>query len=372
MVILSILLILIVLWIGILIFRSTQQRKILKQVKENLTEKGLSEVEEVTLGGIKQSILIQTADISKPVLLVLHGGPAMPFPGVSSRGLDYAVNLSTHELVKHFVVVFWDQRGTGRSYHKSIPKESIHIEQFISDAAELVDYLRNRFQQEKIYLAAISFGSLIGLSVASRYPEKIRGYIGIAQIVNWMKSDLLNYDWAMNHAKKTNNRKAIKQLTNVGRPPYQSFQQWGVLRGWIMKFGGLIYKNDQVKGPSLLNSIKTMFQSPDYKWKDIMNTIIKFPFSYSLQMIRDLSAVDFFRTVKQVPFPVLFVHGTHDFNVSGKILEEYYHELSAPAGKELHWLEKSAHIFHEEDAKVVEKLIIDFAHKQKINVLTKN
>ncbi|CAI9394889.1 hypothetical protein BACSP_03943 [Bacillus sp. T2.9-1] len=46
----------------------------------------------------------------------------MPVPGVSNRGRDYALVMTTKELVKHFTVVFWDQRGTGKSYAKQIQK----------------------------------------------------------------------------------------------------------------------------------------------------------------------------------------------------------------------------------------------------------
>ncbi|WP_153125073.1 hypothetical protein [Peribacillus tepidiphilus] len=98
-----------------------------------IADTGIDRVEMVTLGGLNQSILIQAEDPTKPVLLFVHGGPCMPVPGVVSRGQDYAVATTTKELVKHFVVVFWDQRGAGKSFDQNIPAKSMKVEQFIND-----------------------------------------------------------------------------------------------------------------------------------------------------------------------------------------------------------------------------------------------
>lgn len=77
-----------------------------------IPETGIDCVEKIELGKMGQSILIQAEDRTNPVLLFVHGGPCMPVPGVVSRGQDYAICTMTKELVKHFVLVFWDQRGS--------------------------------------------------------------------------------------------------------------------------------------------------------------------------------------------------------------------------------------------------------------------
>lgn len=44
---------------------------------------------------------------------------------------------------------------------------------------------------QKIFLGAISWGTVLGLSAATRFPEKFHAYVGVAQIVNWAPSDEL-------------------------------------------------------------------------------------------------------------------------------------------------------------------------------------
>ncbi len=107
----------------------------------------ISSLEEIKLGGVNQYILIRGDNKNNTVLLFLHGGPAMP-----AMYLAYKFQGNSE---KKFVVVQWDRRGVGKSYSSEIPKASLNPEQLISDAKELILYLRKRFSKEKIYLVGI-------------------------------------------------------------------------------------------------------------------------------------------------------------------------------------------------------------------------
>jgi pimeloyl-ACP methyl ester carboxylesterase len=348
--------------ITLVVYRRYLQNQMIKNSRRLTANGGISSVEEIHLGGFKQQILIQGEDNKKPILLVLHGGPSMPMPGVSCRGVDWVFNLSISELRKNFIVVFWDQRGTGKSYHQKIPKSSMNIEQFISDANELIDWLRLKYRQDKIYLSGASWGSIIGLHLANRYPEKFHAYFGIAQIVNWAKSDEIAYDWLLKKAKKAKNQKAISELTEIGRPPYaKELAHWNLLRKWLFKLGGYIYEDHQIRHPGMGSLFKTMLKSPDYRLIDIWNTFFNgMKLSYTPQMMNDFRNYDAFSQIKKLDMPCYFFHGKHDRAISGSLLEEYFLQLEASKGKRLHWLEHSAHIFCPSDADYVEKLMINF------------
>lgn len=342
-------------------YRKHLQKQIILDTRHLTTHGGISSVEEVELGGLKQHILIQAEDKNKPVLLVLHGGPGMPIPGVSCRGVDWVFNLSTVELIKKFIVVFWDQRGTGKSYSSGIPKSSINLEQFISDANELVDWLRLKYCQDKIYLSGISWGSILGLNLANRYPGKIHAYFGIAQITNWEKSDEITYDWLMKKAKEDDNQKAIKELAKIGRPPYiKEIADWNLLRKWLFMSEGYILKNDHIQHPGMSSLFKTLLISPDYRLIDLWNTLYKgMKLSYTPQMLANFHNYNAFSQIKTLGVPCYFFHGKHDRAISDTLLEEYFSQLEAIKGKKLHWLENSAHIYCPEDARAIEKIIID-------------
>jgi pimeloyl-ACP methyl ester carboxylesterase len=325
---------------------------------------GVDSVERVVLGGVEQTILIQAVDTKKPVLLFVHGGPCMPIPGVVSRGQDYAVSTSTKELVKHFVVVFWDQRGAGKSFNKDLSAETLRVEQFIQDCSELIDILKNRFQREKVYLAAHSWGTIIGLSIASRYPEKLHGYVGISQILNWTNNDTLCYDWLKHKAEKANDQSTLKKLEEIGRPPFMKVKQWTDFRRPLIKYKSMIYSTETVKHPGISGAFKIFLNSSDYTLKDIFHTFYSsYNLTYTQELIEDFAKINL-EALTRIEVPIAFLHGKQDFHVDGRPVEEFFQKLEAPQGKEMVWFENSSHMFHPEDAKSIEKFLIDFANKR--------
>ena len=170
----------------------------------------VARMEYVELGGFRQWICVRGESVDRPLLLILHGGPGdaevLPF-----RRYDAG-------LEKDFIVVNWDQRGAGKSYSPSIPADSMTIEQILSDAHELVGYLKKSFGKEKIYLLGHSWGTLLGALLASRYPEDFHAYIGMGQWVSMGDNERLCYEFTLSEAQRRGDRKAIALLERIGTP----------------------------------------------------------------------------------------------------------------------------------------------------------
>ncbi|WP_040950549.1 alpha/beta hydrolase [Gorillibacterium massiliense] len=325
-----------------------------------ISQAGISEVERLTIGGTEQSLLIQTENPGSPVLLFIHGGPSMPIPGVSNRGSDYALVMTTRQLIKHFTVVFWDQRGTGKSYSKNIPKNTLRLKQFISDGLEVTDHLRRRFRQDKLHLVAHSWGSVIGLALAHANPENYHSYTGFSQIVNWAENDKLSYQWLMEAARERNDRKALKELADIGEPPYlESLDQWGALRKWQVKYRSMFYDAGDKGSATFFSGLNIMLRSPDYSLKDIFNSLVRgFKLSYTDELIHDLNTFDFFLEAPDLQVPALFIHGAKEKHVMPELLVRFYEDLDAPKGKKLLWSANSSHAFHLNDARENEQRLI--------------
>ncbi|MFD1705555.1 alpha/beta fold hydrolase [Siminovitchia sediminis] len=323
---------------------------------------GIDLIEQVTLGGVEQTILIQAINPEKPVLLFIHGGPCMPVPGVVSRGQDYAVATNTKKLVEHFVLVLWDQRGAGKSYNKTIPSESMRIEQFIEDSNELIDVLKERFNKDKVFLAGHSWGSIIGLSIASKYPDKLHAYIGISQIMNWTENDTLCYHWVKEKAKAANDKKTLAKLERIGKPPYvKNPKQFTDFRGPLIKYKSMIYESDKVKHPGMAGGIKLFLFSKDYTLKDIFHTFYSaYNLTYTQALIEDFANINL-HSIDRIEVPLYFLHGKHDVHVDRKPVERFLKKVEAPMGKEMVLYENSAHMFHPEDTRMIEDFIIRLA-----------
>ena len=76
----------------------------------------ISEEKYVLINGIEQWITIK-GNSSKPIILFIHGGPGSP--------ISPYVNVLYKDLEKDFIIVQWDQRGTGRTYGKNAPPEEL-------------------------------------------------------------------------------------------------------------------------------------------------------------------------------------------------------------------------------------------------------
>ena len=105
------------------------------------------------------------------------------------------------ELEKQFIVINWDQRGAGKSFSLKDFGANFTIEQFVSDAKEVIQYVLKRFNKQKLFLAGHSWGSIIGLNIAHQYPKYIEAYIGIGQIVHMKQNEELLYQHLIHSAK---------------------------------------------------------------------------------------------------------------------------------------------------------------------------
>ena len=156
----------------------------------------------VNINGIRQGMFVKSKDAKNPVLLYLHGG--MP---------EYFLNQRYPTCLEdYFTVVWWEQRGSGLSYSPSIPRETMTLDQMVSDTIELTNYLRNRFGKQKIYLMAHSGGTFIGIHAVAKAPELYYAYIGVAQMCNQLKSEIRAYEYMLEKFRKNGNKKMAREL----------------------------------------------------------------------------------------------------------------------------------------------------------------
>jgi pimeloyl-ACP methyl ester carboxylesterase len=138
-------------------------------------------METMNIGGISQNIWFRGLDKRNPALVILSGGP-----GVSEAALFRHYNSA---LEQYFLVVYWEQRGAGRSYHSDIPAESMTIAQFLRDLDEVVELVKRRFDKDKVVLLGHSWGTVLGTIYAYQHPEKVSAYVSIAQITDRRAQD---------------------------------------------------------------------------------------------------------------------------------------------------------------------------------------
>ncbi len=172
----------------------------------------IASLEQVTLNGSQQWITISGKNTHNPVLLFLMGGPgAGGFP-------DNNFLLTPSSLENHFVVVNWDQPGTGKSFN-AVPAASLTPQRYVSDAYALTQMLRARFHQDKIYVFGSSWGTILGIKLMQQHPDLFYAYIGQGQMVNTTENDIVGYQLAIKYASQHGDTNTVNTLRHNGPPP---------------------------------------------------------------------------------------------------------------------------------------------------------
>jgi pimeloyl-ACP methyl ester carboxylesterase len=155
--------------VGGLAWRRARQRRVAKAL-EITTPTGIVEQRFITVGGIDQWIQLRGEDRNNPVLLVLHGGPGWP---------NAVFTLPLRPWEQHFTVVQWDHRGTGKTLRRTGKAGSgeMSFDRRVTDAIEVIEFLRQHLGVDKVIVLAESMGTLTGLPLAKRRPDLVHALV---------------------------------------------------------------------------------------------------------------------------------------------------------------------------------------------------
>jgi pimeloyl-ACP methyl ester carboxylesterase len=283
----------------------------------------IASLEKVTINGTEQWISIRGYDVNKPILLHLGmGGPG---------GGGFATRSLFEPLEKDFVVVAWDEPGTGKSYH-ALPISTLTPDRFVEDAYALTLYLRERFHQDKIYVYGVSWSSIIGVKLVQRHPELFYAYIGNGQMVNTTENDILGYELALDYLTKKGDVKTVELLRRNGPPPYAGEK----VTGRYVAYLDVLQEYMNMPRYTVIVPIVPFFAS-EYGYVDKINHTRGLIESFNV-IYPQLKDLDFMTQAPKLDVPVYLFAGRNDVNAMYTIVEEYYNVLEAPR-KELIWLE---------------------------------
>ena len=310
----------------------------------------------ISVGGVDQWLLIRSANPSNPVFLFLHGGP-----GAAEMPLLRYYN---YELEKYFTVVMWDQRGAGKSNKRSIPPESITMNQLLNDTHEIVQYLKLRFKQKKIFLAGHSLGTVLGIQSVKNHPEDFYAYVGIGQVVDMKRNIESSYQLCTELADKKGSQKDIRFFSGMQINGKYSggtdLDKAVYMRDWIAKNGRIYYKRN-----NLNNLVSIVLSAPEYTILDKIKYMNGLNRSRKLLWKPDLFEVNFFEDAPVLDIPVYFVSGKYDYITSHTLTTEYFDFVKAPY-KELVQFEYSAHCAIFEESTKFNQLMISKVLKHAI------
>lgn len=296
-------------------------------------ERAVASLEQVSLGGAPQWVLIRGRDRRNPVVLFLHGGPGMP--------AMFLAHAFQREAERDFVMVQWDRRGAGKSFDAAEPRDSLTVRRTLDDLFELTRLLRARFGQGRIFLVGHSWGTYLGLLAIREHPEYFAAYVGMGQM-------------AGDTAAVRTARRAF--LTRAAAAAGDSVTLGRLAAGSRGTEDDLFTYGAELRGAqSFWPILRTGLLAPEYTLRDALN--VKRGAELVAKAMRyDVAPRPLAGEVPAVEVPIYFFLGRYDFNTPSPLASSYLARLRAPR-KGITWFERSAHFpFFEEPARFAAEL----------------
>lgn len=297
----------------------------------------------VFINGIEQWVTIH-GDGSKPVILFLHGGPGSPIsPYSASLYKDWE---------KDFLIVQWDQRGTGKTFGRTAPGEltpeylksnPLTVDQMIFDGVELVEYLLKRLEKKKIILFGTSWGSVLGVKLVAKRPDLFYAYVGHSQITD-PSDDLKLYEKVYSIAQKSKDTASLDILNSIRKPPYDEARNVGRLMRIVKKYESA----NSIAAPDSWFVVSAAYDNA----KDNQNrsdgddySFVNYTGDKKLGVQSMRASINLMKDNLDFKVPVYLIQGEEDLLTTKEATREYFNKISSPK-KEYYLLPQTAHGFN--------------------------
>lgn len=276
---------------------------------------GIDEAKFVEIGGLPQWIQIRGDDRANPVLLFVHGGPAMSMIPFTFR--------SMLPWEKYFTIVQWDQRGAGRTYFRNGGADSTSsgMNQIIDDGLRVSEYVRSRLGKTKIVVMGESWGSAVALEMVRTRPDLFYAYVGTGQAIDMPRAELLTYRALLERLTAGHDADDVRQLTEIGPPPYaqptSTTREQEVLGRYLSKS-----ENDALWGRDFLFA-------PGYSLPETFELLAGAPRHRSV-LVRDDDRYRALAHGSQFSIPLFFFQGADDIVAPLQLVREHFQQVTAP------------------------------------------
>jgi proline iminopeptidase len=298
-----------------------------------LTTHPIDSLESFDIDGMAQWVLLRGDLHARRVLLIVQQGPGFPLIQ-EARALEGRLHLEADA-----VVVYWDQRGTGKSWDAD--PETINLARLVADVRTMVDAMCARLQVDRVDILGLSIGGTLAALAAALNPAHIGHIVAVGIDVDWGESERYAYTFACNEAARRGDRRAQKQLEAIGAPPHDTSKKFLTRVRWVTAYGG-IHRSRGFLG-LLWDTMWRLLVSPHYSLREAVRALRAIEKTQE-RMLAPGNHFDLRVAVPRIEVPIVFFQGRHDIATNPEVVARYAEALDAARGKSLVWFEGSAHM----------------------------
>ena len=190
-----------------------------------------------------------------------------------------------------------------------------------------MQYLKKKYNQDKIVLLGHSWGSVLGSVFIQRCPEDIDYYIGVGQVISMVENERVGYNKLKAMIEQSGDEKSLKALEAIGEYP-------GHRIVFDQEFLRKLRKVRKLQGQYQLaikvgcSIVITAFKSPIFRLSDLIAVMRNSRANVHLYEYLGDFNLHTDRTNYQVP--IYYILGSNDWQTPYVIAEKYFEEIEAP------------------------------------------
>src|SRR5215469_11826576 len=282
------------------------------------TTSGIDEAKYLKIGGIEQWVTIRGEVRANPVVLLLHGGP-----GDATNPWGYA---GFRTWLKTYTVVQWDQRGSGKTLGRNgrASAETVTIDRMVQDGVELADALRASLRKDKIILLGHSWGSVLGVLMAKAKADLFQAFVGTGQVGKPAGAYDVAFDALVAKARALGDGRALRELQEIGPPPYKDWHGYQVQRRWSNLFEGA--------DAFIASMVGFGLSAPGYTVADVLDWFDGQNLSAE-RLITQERALAPTALTGRFELPAFVIQGAEDFTTPTSVARDFVDGINAPQKK---------------------------------------
>ena len=279
------------------------------------TPNGINQAKYLNIGGIQQWVTVRGEDLDNPVVLLLHGGP-----GDCTNPWGYA---GFRTWLKDYTIVQWDQRGAGRTLGRNglAIANTVTIDRMVQDGVELADAVRTWLRKNQIVLLGHSWGSVLGALIARKAPQFFQAYVGTGQVGHTAGAYDVAFTALLAEARVRGEGRAIRELQEIGPPPYKDGRGYQVQRRWSNFFEGA--------DAFIASMVGFALTAPGYTIRDVNDWSDGMVLSAE-KLISQENALSPALLGGRFKLPVFVIQGEADFTTPASLAKAFVDHLEAP------------------------------------------